>query len=84
MLELVGPGTRGVRAVTGLIYTHRAGDTVRVVIMLDPPGKLGLVIRVDDIHRPPAVRLREVADDRNALRPLSGYEVRLEPLGGSR
>lgn len=80
LLELVGPGLAQVTAADGRAFSHRNGDTLRVVIVREAPGEIRFLLAVADTTRPPAALLLEVADGGNALRPdLSGYRVEVRP-----
>jgi hypothetical protein len=77
LIELTGAGIDTVIASIGQLFMHREGDVVRVAIVATTPGPLDFVIELQPGSRIPAVRIIEVADEHNQLRPsLDGYAVR--------
>ncbi|UCC47466.1 MAG: hypothetical protein JSV41_08150 [Gemmatimonadota bacterium] len=83
VLETVAEGIVEAAAEDGDAYVFRAGNTSRIVVLLNDPSEIRFTLWVEDIHAPPALRIVEVADGENRLRAtLSGYRVEVEPASG--
>ncbi len=66
------------------MFHWRAGGLSRVVVLLDQPGELRFRVSVEDLNRPPRLRIVEVADPSNALRAsLARYSVTSQPVTGA-
>ena len=95
-----GPEGAAVFEVTGGVdlgpVTTNGGDTFfehsvgasRVVVVLNEPGQLWFQVRTADIGKLPTVKVLQVADGENRLRPsVSGYEFdfeRVEDMSSAR
>lgn len=90
VFELVGGiGLGTVLPVDGEVLYHHADGSTRIVVVLDEPGEIRFKVRTEDIGELPDVRVLEVADGADQLRPsLSGYSVRFrrekDPSGNGR
>jgi hypothetical protein len=81
VLELSGSGLGAVEVPGGEAFLQREDNVIRVVVILDDPGKIAFSIDVDDISQRPTVRILEVADGNNRLRDsVADYETTLQPL----
>jgi len=82
VFELVGGTGLGTVSVTGgEVFFEREGDTLRVVVILDVPGEIGIRIEADDVRDLPSVTVVQVAGGDNRLRSsLAGYRVELFQL----
>lgn len=81
VLELIGAGLGDPTAPDGRLFAHRAGDTLRVIVVLEQAATIHFDVRVPDVSRLPSARVLEVADDFDVLRSsLSGYRVHLTAL----
>lgn len=82
VLELVGgTGLGTVTATGGEVFYEREGDTLRIVVVLDVPGEIGVRIDTEDVRDLPSVTVVQVADGDNQLRSsLAGYHVELYQL----
>lgn len=77
VLETADAGIIGVSAENAQVFHWRAGGLSRVVLLLDQPGELRFRLSVQDLSRPPNLRIVEVADGENSLRAShAGYVVR--------
>lgn len=77
VIELSGPGVESVTADGGQLFSERAGDALRVVVVLDPPGEVRFRMRLAPGNPLPTATVVEVADGESRLRPsLAGYRVR--------
>jgi len=75
VVEITGDGAQ--------VFHWRQGGIIRIVVLLDAPGEIRFVLEVEDINRPPQMRLVEVADPDNRLRAgLLFYRVIAEPMVG--
>ncbi len=84
MLETADAGIVGVAADDAQVFHWRAGGLSRVVVLLDQAGDLRFRLSVEDLNRPPQLRIVEVADALNRLRPShAGYLVRAKPWTGA-
>ncbi len=84
VLETAEAGIVGVSADEAQVFHWRAGGLSRVVVLLDQAGELRFRLSVEDLNRPPRLRIVEVADSSNTLRPsLAGYRVTAEPVVGA-
>jgi len=82
VFELVGgTGLGTVSATGGEVFHEREGDTLRIVVVLDVPGEIGVRIETDDVRDLPSVTVVQVADGHDQLRSsLAGYHVELFQL----
>ncbi len=84
VLETADAGIVGVAADDAQVFHWRAGGLSRVVVLLDQAGDLRFRLSVEDLNRPPQLRIVEVADAANRLRPShAGYLVRAKPWTGA-
>jgi hypothetical protein len=84
VLQTVQEGITDIRSEVGQAHHWRAGDVSRIVVLLDEPGDIRFTLSVADLNRPPQLRVIEVADPENLLRPLLiGYVVESEPVMGA-
>lgn len=61
---------------SGVAFVRQAPDGSRIVLVRDVGGDLTFRMEVEDIHRPPAVEVLEVAGPDDAVRAtLDGYRV---------
>jgi hypothetical protein len=77
VLELTGGIGLGTVSPEGgeVLYQH-FGESSRIVMVLDEPGEIRFTVRTEDVGKYPDVRVIQVADGQNNLRPsVSGYEV---------
>ncbi len=66
------------------VFHWRAGGISRIVVLLDQPGTINFRLSIEDLGRPPRLRLVEVADADNRLRPnLASYAVNAQPVTGT-
>lgn len=85
-----GVGLGPVTTVTngGDTFFEHADGVSRVVVVLDEPGQLWFQVRTTDIGKLPTVRVVQVADGENRLRPsVDGYEFdfeRVEDMSSAR
>ncbi len=83
VLETADAGIVSVSADDAQLFHWRAGGLSRVVVLLDQAGPVRFRLSVEDLNQPPRLRIVEVADASNTLRPsLAGYNVTAEPLIG--
>jgi hypothetical protein len=77
VLELQGGGWSEPRAdADAELYVHRDGESARLVLVRAQPGELRFHLHLDDLGRPPAVRVLEVADgDDRPREALAGYHA---------
>lgn len=76
ILETSDSGIVEVTSSSGRAFLGGSGGTTRIVILMPTPGQIELTVRLADTNRPPRLRLVEVADGDNELRPdLSGYTI---------
>ena len=81
VLQTVQEGIVDITSDVGQAHHWRAGDVSRIVVLLDAPGDIRFTLSVADLNRPPNLRVVEVADPDNRLRPLVvGYVVESEPV----
>jgi len=79
LMRLIG-GVTGVEPLTGDVHSSAAGDTTRVLVLLDTPGEIAFRVSVADTTRLPWAILVQVADGENEVRTgLGGYSVRFTP-----
>ncbi len=84
VLETADAGIVAVSAEEAQVFHWRAGGLSRVVVLLDQPGELRFRVSVEDLNRPPRLRIVEVADPSNALRAsLARYSVTSQPVTGA-
>lgn len=84
VLETADAGIVGVSADEAQVFHWRAGDLSRVVVLLDQAGELRFRLSVEDLNRPPRLRIVEVADALNRLRAShAGYVLRVAPWIGA-
>lgn len=84
VLETGDAGIVGISANGAQAFHSRAGGLSRVVVLLDQAGELRFRLIVEDLNRPPRLRILEVADASNTLRPsLAGYSVTSQPVTGA-
>jgi hypothetical protein len=76
VIELVGPGLGTVTAAAGQAFTHVSGDTTRVVVLLDAPGRVEFTVHLSGLTYPGAAVL-QVADSADQLRALAGYRAKI-------
>lgn len=82
VIESPDPGIMEITESTGDAYLWMSGGTTRIVVVLDTPGSIGLTLRIEDLLSAPHLRVIEVADGSNLLRPsLSGYELLVSRAG---
>jgi hypothetical protein len=63
----------------GDTFFEHADGTSRVVVVRDEPGQLWFQVRTADVGKFPTVKILQVADGENRLRPsVSGYEFDFE------
>lgn len=80
LIRLIGAGVAFVKPLTGDLHTSVAGDTTKVLVVLDTPGDIAFRLNVADTTRPPLATLLQVADGHNEVRAgLLGYSVRFTP-----
>ena len=78
VIELSGSGITDVTARGGQVFTEQAGNTTRVVVILDTPGRIQFGVSVAPGNQIPTGTLVEVADSNNQLRAsLSGYSIQV-------
>jgi len=80
VIELVGPGLGEVTAPAGIMFSHVAGDTTRVVILLDQAGTIEFTVQVSG-RTYPGVAVLQVADEQDNARSLAGYRARIVSAG---
>lgn len=69
-----GVGLGPVTTNGGDTFFEHADGVSRVVVVLDEPGQLWFQVRTTDIGKLPTVRVLQVADGENRVRPsVSGY-----------
>ncbi len=84
VLETGDAGIVGISANGAQAFHRRAGGLSRIVVLLDQAGDVRFRLSVDDLNRPPRLRIVEVADGSNTLRPsLAGYSVTAQPVTGA-
>lgn len=84
VLQTVQEGIVDITSEVGQAHHWRAGDVSRIVVLLDEPGDIAFILSVADVNRPTQLRVVEVADPNNRLRPLViGYVVESEPVIGA-
>ncbi len=67
----------GISAPTGTsFYTTPSATGTRVILVRETPGNLEMSFHTQDISRPPAISVVEVADGNDAIRAsLTGYRM---------
>ncbi|MBE0595388.1 MAG: hypothetical protein IH616_23615 [Gemmatimonadales bacterium] len=89
VFELTGGVDLGPVTTNGgdTFFEHSAGVS-RIVVLLDEPGQIWFQVRTTDIAKLPTVRVLQVADGEDRLRPsVSGYEFdfeRVEDMSSAR
>jgi len=82
VFDVSGADLREVRLVEGeegRLFEEQAGAATMVAVIRATPGTLRFVIEVDDPRRVTGVRVVQVADGDDRIRPaLDGYLVQLE------
>ncbi len=57
------------------VFTGGTGDNTRILLVRTNPGTLSFRLTVNDVRRPAAASLLEIAGGDNQLRELSGYRI---------
>lgn len=84
VLETGDAGIVGISANGAQAFHWRAGGLSRIVVLLGQAGELRFRLSVEDLNRPPRLRIVEVADASNTLRTsLAGYSVTAQPVTGA-
>lgn len=85
VLELTGGAGLGlVTTDNGEAFYQHDGATTRVVVVLENPGLITFMVRVEDVAALPSVTVLQVADGNNELRTsVSGYDVEWVRLADS-
>lgn len=74
-----GEGLGTVSPVGGEVFYRHGNGITKVVVVLDDPGEVRFRVRTEDVREDPTVRVVQVADGEDQLRPAtSGYSVQLE------
>lgn len=88
VFELTGVvGLGSVSSDRGDVFYDHAGETSRIVVIMNSPGQIRFVVGADNVRDVPEVRILQVADGEDALREsLEGYDVTVEQVkdGGGR
>jgi hypothetical protein len=71
-----GTGLGEVVAANGEAYFHRAGGSLKVIVLLDAPGAIRFRVETDEVGDVPSVTVVQVADGDDELRAsVSGYQA---------
>lgn len=81
VLEALGHGVDAATVEGGEAFVGSSFLHTRIVALLAAPGEIRITLDVDDLERPPELRIVQVADGANELRlSLIGYSLELETL----
>lgn len=76
VVAVFGEGIRGVSTAGGRVFSERAGDTVRVVVVADVPGDLRFALSMADTTTVLQGVVLQVADGEDRLRStVGGYTL---------
>lgn len=68
VVSVFGEGIRGVSAVSGRVFSHQVGDTMRVVVVADTPGDLRFALTMADATAVLQGSVIQAADGEDRLR----------------
>jgi len=84
VLETLERGITGVTMSGGRAFLGGSGLRTRIVALLAAPGEISLTLAVDNVDRPPRLRIVEVADSANRRRgDLSDYSLSVDVVSAA-
>jgi hypothetical protein len=79
IIEITGPGIRGLAADDGIVFRHESVGALEVVIIRPVPGIITFRLGVDDDRAAFTAHVLQVVDGNNEVRAsTAGYAVELD------